>query len=338
MKKKIKKILKITSIMLLSCFALVGMYSSCMSFQYQQTKSYAENMEADREYDDIMLYNEKGGEPIVWVNPEYKSTLFFMEGFRALSPGGMYEEWLKELYNKHNINIIVPVYGLQSWPFKQRNRGGDWHYQEDIRTTTQIYDAYTSLLPQGHRVIVVSMSFGTLNNLAICSEGQRKPDASILLSPLNSELDFKAAGDLVHWFSKQTSWLRYVMPFSKASTPPNRVSPWDIVNEEKNKEVNDKFYINPEDSSEYGYQNEQIAKWIESELVPRVQNMDITVIWGDSDLFFNQNGFKHLAEKLDDAGNTVETKVIENSGHMVLMDNGEDVVKSIILDKLIQNQ
>ncbi len=329
-----KKILKIIGFILLVIFAIFGLYKAIIYIQYLSIKAYAEDFEKGREYDPELLYLKKGGEPLFLVKKEYDTTLYFVEGFRALAPAGMYADWFHKLHNEYRINIIAPVYGLQSFPFEQRDRGDEWHYQEDMRTGLQIFDAYTSLLPDNHKVITASMSFGTLINLTICAKADRKPDFVVLMSPLNSYLDFKAAGDLVHWFSKQTSWLRYIMPYSKASTPPNRVSPWDIVNDEKNKEIYREFYMNPEDSAEYGYQNEAIAKWMEDKLIPKVNDMKITVIWGDSDLYFNQDGFKNISEMLDNAGNDVETHIIKNSGHMVLMDNGEEEVKDIILEIL----
>ena len=78
--------------------------------------------------------------------------------------------WLRYLHQKEKVNIIGPVYGLQGYPFNERNR--QWYFQEDIREALQIYDAYTSLLPDSHRVVVASMSLGTLPNLAICAPGK----------------------------------------------------------------------------------------------------------------------------------------------------------------------
>ncbi len=49
----------------------------------------------------------------------------------------------------------------------------------------------------------------------------------------NSGLDYQAAGPLIHWLSKQTSWLQYIILFTPLSAPPNRASVWDIVNREK---------------------------------------------------------------------------------------------------------
>lgn len=331
MKKYIRKTCNAMVILL----ALFGLYTLFMEWQYQNIKDYSTTIESQREYDDVLLYNLKGGTPVFLVKPENKKTLFFIEGFRALSPAGVYMDYFRELHEKENINIVVPVYGLQSWPFVQRNRGKHWHYQEDMRTVIQIYDAYTSLLDESHKVITASMSFGTLPNLGICLKAKRKPDSVILMSPLNSGLEFKASGKLVYWLSTQTVWLRYIVPYSKQSAPSSRASTWDIVNDEKNKEIHSQFYSNTENSAQYGYMNGQIAQYMEKKMIPQIEGHRITMIWGDSDLYFGQDGFLNLAALLG-KNNTVTTHIMENTGHMVLLDNGEDEVKSIMREIMKQ--
>lgn len=331
---KVKKGLRVIIFILVVVFAIFGFYNALIYMQHRSIKTYVESREAEREYEPELLYNLNGGEPLFLVNPDYEQTFIFFEGFRALAPAGMYEEWFREIHQRHQVNIIVPVYGLQSFPFAQRDRGAEWHYQEDMRTGIQIYDAYTSLLPENHRVVTGSMSFGTLVNLAICAKSERKPDAVILMSPLNSGLDFRAAGEIVHWLSKQTSWLRYVIPYSRAGTPPGRATPWDIVNDQINREVAETFYMNYEDSSQYGYQTEIIATWMEERLVPLAKDLEITLIWGDSDLYFSQDGFHNLAASLEKAGNKVSVGVMQNSGHMVLLDNDRVKAREIILEQL----
>jgi hypothetical protein len=37
---------------------------------------------------------------------------------------------------------------------------------------------------------------------------------------------------------------------------------------------------------------------VEKELIQQVKGKDITVVWGDSDLLFSQDGFKVFTEKL----------------------------------------
>ena len=52
---------------------------------------------------------------------------------------------------------------------------------------------------------------------------------------------------------------------------------------------------------------------------------------GDSDLYFAQKGFANTTAILEKYGNTVEHVVLKNSGHMVLVDNGEVQLKAKIL-------
>jgi len=312
--------------------ALIGAYRVFIDLQFTSTKKKVEAIEAKRSYDPDLLYYKDGGEPLVLVNPEYKTTLFFMEGFRTQSPAGMYEQYFRELFNKYKVNVVVPVYGIQSAPFSYRNR--DWRFQEDMRLVLQVYNAYTALLPPGHRVVTCSQSFGTLPHAAIGAFVQRKPDAMIFLSPHNTGLDFKASGPFVHWLSKQTSWLQYVVLFSMAAPAPGRASVWDIVNNEKNLAMAARNDTNPEDSSRYGYINEKVAAYIETRLLPKLGGMNCTVVCGDSDLYFAQTGFDHFTEVLRSAGASVSFTRIKNSGHMVLLDNGENEVKAIIASVL----
>lgn len=315
-------------------FMIIGIYTLIIKLQYFLTKNKVEKVENNWQFDDIMKYNKNGGEPLILVNPEYKSTMFFMEGFRTQNPAGMYIDWLKKLHEKHKVNIIVPVYGLQSSPFKLRNRSSNWHFEEDIRTCVQIYDAYTSLLPKEHKVITVSQSFGTLPNLVIASKGIRKPDKMFLLSPLNTGMEFRASGKLVYWLSKQSAWLQHIVKFSYASPASGRKSIWDIVNEEKNINTDKLNNANLEDSAAYGYQVEKVAKWIETVLIPKISNMNITLVWGEEDLYFSQQGFINLAKLLKDNGNIIDELSLKNSGHMVLLDNGEDILKKLIENEL----
>jgi len=247
-------------------------------------------------------------------------------------PAGMYVDWLQELHRTAKTNIIVPVYGLQSSPFAMRNR--QWFFQEDMRTVLQIYDAYTALLPADHRIVTVSMSFGTLPHLAIAAHAQRPPDALVLLSPLNTGMEYKVARKLVYWLSKQTAWLQHVILFSTITPPPNRATVWDIVNRQANLRIAAQVPINPEDNVRLGHQVELAAAWMERDLVPQVKGRDITLVWGDSDLFFSQAGFGALAAQLRTSGNHVDTVTVRDSGHMVLLDNGGALVKSLIAQRL----
>jgi pimeloyl-ACP methyl ester carboxylesterase len=313
-------------------FALVGAHRLLLDWQWNSKRESVMKIEAEREYDPDLLYHKNGGEPLFLVRGENATTLFFMEGFRTQSPAGMYLDWFRELHETMGVNVVVPVYGLQSAPFDYRNR--DWKYQEDMRLATQVYDAYCAALPEGHRVTVCAQSFGALPALAIAAFARRRPDALVLLSPHNSGLDFKASGPIVHWLSKQTEWLQHVLLFSDATAAPGRASAWDIVNEERNLAVAKRGDVNPEDSSRYGRLNEIVAEYAERSLIPKLSGYRIDVVCGDSDLYFSQEGFERFAGLLHAAGNEVTMTRLIESGHMVLLDNGANRVRAIILAAL----
>jgi hypothetical protein len=190
------------------------------------------------------------------------------------------------------------------------------------------------MLPKDHRVVTVSQSFGTYPHAGILARAARKPDAAIFLSPLNTSMEYRAAGEFVFWLSKQMNWIQYVISFTKPAPSPSRVSVWDIVNPEKNKKMADRFPINPEDNSHHGVQVQETAQLMESTLYPQIKGKKILVVNGDSDLYFAQKGFITTTAILEKCGNTVEHIVLKNSGHMVLVDNGEDQLKAKIISVL----
>jgi len=258
-----------------------------------------------------------------------------MEGFRTQNPAGMYMDWFNELHSRYNINILVPVYGLQSSPFELRYR--EWFPQEDLRTVLQIYNAYTAMLPKNHRVVTISQSFGTYPHSIILARGIRQPDAAVFLSPLNSKIEYRAAGDFVFWLSKQMNWLQYIVSFTKPAPSPNRASVWDIVNPEKNREMAERFPINPEDKAHHGVQVQETAIFMETTIYPEIKNRKILIVNGDSDLYFAREGFTNSASLLKHNGNEIEHVILKNSGHMVLADNEEDSLKKLILNILKGN-
>jgi pimeloyl-ACP methyl ester carboxylesterase len=329
---KLKKGLKILLFLLLIFLAIIGLHKLLLNIQYASMAKYANEFESKNEYTEITKFNKNGGEPLFLVNKKNNLTIFFMEGFRTQNPAGMYRDWLDFLHEKQNINIVVPVYGIQSSPFYLRNR--QWHFEEDLREIIQIYEAYTTNLPENHKIIVVSQSFGALPNSFICLEAKRKPDLVVFLSPLNSFMEYKAAGPIVYWLSKQTSWLRYIFLFTKPSAAPNRKSVWDIVNDEKNLYYAENFPINPEDSAELGYKSQKAAVFMEKNILPLIKNLTIFVAWGDQDLYFSQKGFENFVNILS-SQNKVESLKLDNSGHMVLLDNGEKILKEKLLSLII---
>ena len=327
-----KLILKIAVTAFVLVFFCVGFYQFFMWLQSERTRKSVELFESKRTYDPDLYYYPKYGEPLFLVKPGNAATLFFLEGFRTQAPAGMYLDWFTELHRKFGVNVVVPVYGLQSSPFFLRNR--DWHVQEDLRLALQVYDAYTAALPAAHRIVTASMSFGAIPQAAILAKSPRKPDAAFFMSPLNSGLDYRVSGPLIHWLSKQMGLIRFVMPYSMAAPSPSRASVWDIKNRESNLSMATKIDANPEESSYYGYLTEVNAKWLEERLLPQVKGLKIIVSWGDDDLYFSQDGFKRFAGNLEKSGNIVRTEILPNSGHMLLLDNSREKIKGLILEAL----
>lgn len=286
-------------------------------------------MEKDKnkEYDPDLLYRKDFGSPVFLVDPSYTKTLFFIEGFRIPnSAEAWYGDWMKKVHRELKVNIISPMYGLQGWPFPYRNR--EWYYQEDMRQVLQIYQAYTARLPKDHKIIIASMSFGTLPNLTICAKADRRPDAVILMSPMNSQLDFRLSGPTIAKIAKlimENAWVSDVMLYNKAQAAPNRASQYDIVNRDASRYWIAKPYVNAEDSMKQGYMTNVAAKFMEARIVPNVKGMKIQMIWGDDDLFFAQDGFKNLAALLGKT-NSVKTMVMKSAGHSILLDNGHEKV------------
>lgn len=323
MRSAMRRLLKYTLVI----FATLGLYRACLTAQHGCMRSTAQKIESERSFEPDLLYRKDGGEPLILTRPDARTTLLFLEGFRAQAPAGMYADYLREL-QAAGVNIIAPVYGLQSSPFDLRNR--DWHIQEDMRTVTQIYDTAAALLPRNDRLVVLGQSFGALPALAVAAKAKRKPDAIILLSPLNSGLEFKAAGPVVFWLSQQTRWLQHLLLYTRPGIPPGRESEWDIVNAEMNRRMAATGWVNPEDSARYGHQVEQSAQWLESVLLPQVKEQRILMRWGDSDLFFSQSGFARFCEKLGQNANQIDCAPLRDTGHMVLLDNGAAQLKTEI--------
>lgn len=124
------------------------------------------------------------------------------------------------------------------------------------------------------------------------------------------------------------------MPYMIRKKSPDRAGLWDIVNEESNRIVWENItskIINYEEALGGGVQVQKVAKYMEEDLVPQVKNREIYICYGDDDLYFSQDGFESLAKRFKSAGNKVTSIRADNSGHMILFDNGADEVKKLVL-------
>jgi len=332
---RVKKALRFLGAVIICTFALVGIYQTFLHWRYASIRDFVQGKEASRTYDRDLLYLSPLGEPVVWVKPGNRVTLFFVDGFRGQAGAGIYREWFRELHDRHHINIVSPITGLQGWPFKERNR--EWNYREDMRQALQIYDAYTASLPSGHRVVLATQSFGALSNLTINAFAKRKPDSSVLISPLNTKLAYRFGGPLVQWLSSQTGWLRHIMPFMRRGENPARTRVWGIVNDRMSREIWDsmaKDVVNWEENLDQGEEVKAAAKYMEEELAPKVIGRSFLLIYGDDDLFFTREGFGGLAALLRKAGSIVDEVPLEKTGHMALFDNGGPQAKNMIVSLL----
>ncbi|PKL24211.1 MAG: hypothetical protein CVV47_10700 [Spirochaetae bacterium HGW-Spirochaetae-3] len=306
---------------IMSPFALYGLWKAVLGAQKAIVGRRVAAVEARRTYDPVLRYHRDGGEPLFLVSPKHDTTLFFLEGFRTQSPAGMYRERFQKLFET-GVNVIVPVYGLQSSPFDLRNR--DWRLEEDLRLVGQVYDAYAATLAPGHRIIVCAQSFGAIPASSVAAFSSRRPDALVFLSPHNAELDFRVSGPMIRWLSRQSAWLRHLVRFSWAAPAPGRASVWDIVDTDRNLATAARGDANPEDATEYGYRNELAARLMEASILPAVSGYDAWVVCGERDLYFAQSGFDRFASALRSGGNRVVFDRLAGSGHMVLLDADAD--------------
>ncbi len=328
----VKRFLKILVILAVSYFALKGLYGSFLDYSYNSVRKFVEQKESSRVYNkDLMYLENPNGYPIMMVNPSNKKTLFFVEGFRGAVGIAIYKDWLEKIHIENKVNIIGPIVGLQGWPFAQRNR--EWHYQEDMRQSLQIYDAYTANLPPDHRIIIATQSFGALSNATIMAFGKRSPDASVLMSPFNSQIEYKSGGAVVKWLATKRRTLQYIMPYMTRKQNPERASYWDIVNNENNIDVWEKTaskIMSWEENMHKGIQLDEAAAYMEKDLLPQIHDKKIVIIYGDEDLYLGKAGFENLAAILKKSGNTVQTIELKKTGHMLLFDNEADKAKAVI--------
>lgn len=328
LKKRIKKVLKITITIIVLFFAVIGLHKLFYNYKWNSVQTEVEKRDkVQKTYDEDFLFQKPDGEPLILTNPSYKQTVFIIGGFRAAH----FLDYFKKLHNEEKVNVIAPISGLTSWPFSYRNR--EWFYQEDMRNFYQFYNIYTSKLPKDHRITVLSMSFGALSNTAIGARAERKPDVQIYLSPLNTQLDYRAASPFMAWLSSKIGILQHFVPFVIRSKNPKRAGMWDVVNDEKNKAAWNRYgtrVVNWEENLHQAVRVREAAKYMEKTLIPKMKGQNVIIMHGDDDLFFSQKGFQDLASGFEKSGNKVKLIPLEKTGHMILNDNGGDKAKDII--------
>lgn len=76
-------------------------------------------------------------------------------------------------------------------------------------------------------------------------------------------------------------------------------------------------------------------KYLQDNLLPQIANIPYLILAGDSDLYFTQEGFAEFASILAKK-NSGKFIILKKTGHMVLLDNGAEEAKSIIISMLIK--
>lgn len=327
-----KGLLKSLLLIILLILGFSGAYHIWLDWY---TESVLEEVETrdrgHKEYDPDFMFNKKYAEPFIRVNPGYTTTLYIFGGFR----GFHYYDFFEELHRNEKVNIIAPVTGLTGWPVRMRTR--KWYYQEDMREHIQMYEIYTSRLPKNHRVVTMSMSFGALPHATIAVRAQRKPEAMLFLSPLNTGLDYRAASPVVAWLSSKIDYLKHIIPVMIRSKNPARAGMWDVVNDEKNLEGWEAYgpkVIKWEENLDQAVEVRRAGNFLIHDMIPRVQGRDIVILHGDDDLVFSEKGFAGFEEALRKAGNRVNRYPLKDTGHMVLNDNGGEKARQVISEVL----
>lgn len=309
---------------------------------------HVERIERNVPYDEDMQFCLERGEPLFLTKLEHTTTLFFIDGFRIRPAVGMYGEWLHSLHEEHGVNIIAPTVGQQSLPF--RLRAQPWSLHRLMREGLQLYDAYTSTLPPGHRVVVGSFSFGSLVSMGIAAK--RKPAHVVIMSPLPANiraprpltgrmrppfgqmLNFvlDRALDPTHPFRlERMGWLEGVMPYY---VRPTVNGGWDIADRELREKYNAEIHNGQELGLRDIFELLRAMGYQRDRLLAQITGMDFTMMWGQKDLIIEAPLTENLCDILERGGNRVRRMPFERSAHNLLLDCEADAVKQGFLDAL----
>ncbi|HWO93670.1 MAG TPA: hypothetical protein VNL92_02810 [Dehalococcoidia bacterium] len=319
---------------------------------YGMTRRRVIRLERPVNYDPDLLYPEPLGKPIYLVKPENDTTLLFLSGFRTLTMPGQHLDWFRELHEQHGINILAPVFGIQSLPFDQRMVGTT--VERDVREVMQVLDAYRSTLPADHRIVCSCISYGAIPSLAIAAmrdvsdfiltgpapiitpPGPTTRTPSIVRRLKNPVLRPIAASLLKRLHNPESKGMRLTLAIAGQLVPTmarrRLESGWDIEHEERRQYAYDNLPL-PADVplADAKSMLTGIALTRESYL-PRITGKRFLIAWGELDSLVTPEQNEALADELEQLGNEVIRRGYENSGHLVLMDGELEQVQDDILE------
>ncbi len=330
-------------------FAVIGANRLYESLFIRGVRKYVEKIESDVAYDDLQFC--KDGRPLFLSNPDYDTTLLFVDGFRIRPSVGMNHEWLTSIHHNLKVNILAPVVGLQSMPFWLRNK--EWSYLEELRQTIQIYDSYLSARGPGHRMVLSSFSYGSVAALTIAAK--RNPSQVLLLSPIPAELALpeQQIDRLPGWirgaarsvlraglrseglvYGRRWGWIQYLLPHYLR--PGGASGGWDIADRECRQKFNSEIHNGQELRLRDLLEIYDAMRFIRTRLLGDLRGKKITLFSGLRDSIMTRETAALFAEQLAEAGCDIEHLIYEKSAHNLLLDSEADRVKQDFAERIQQ--
>ncbi len=300
-----------------------------------------EHIERDVVFDPVLGICAEG-EPLFLHEPANDTTLFFFDGFRIRPAASMHRDWLTELHQSARVNVIAPVLGHQSMPFAMRNK--DWSHQEECRAAAQLVHAYRLAQGPDHHVVVAGFSWGAMHAYTLSALGLA--DAAVLVSPLPHRLD-TAINATVKRNGPAARALKFVLRrilgghgyWLLGRLLPYYLRPgvsggWDIADPELRRRYNAEI-LNGQELRLYDvFEIIDAVGHVGSELMPRIRDRDVTVVWGRKDSIISEPVYEDLVRALTHNGNRTSSVPVEGSAHNILHDAGAGEARRAIRDSI----
>ena len=286
------------------------------------------------------------GQPVLLHDPSYDTTVVFFDGFRIRPAASMHREGLERLHREQRVNVLAPVLGHQSMPFRLRNR--DWNHQEECRAAAQLVQAYKAAQGPDHQVVVVGFSWGAIHCYTLAALGLC--DSIVLISPLPHRLDIQArrvirsngiAAKSLRWLltaifsGRGYGLLGRVLPYYMR---PGVSGGWDIADPELRARYN-RDLLNGQELRIFDvYEIVAAVGHVHAELLPRITGTDVTVVWGRRDSMIVEPVFEDLVRAFAVLGNRTYPVPVAESAHNVLHDAGAATAWRAVADAVVRRR
>lgn len=312
MKKALKKILRIITFLL--ALSVIYTFGYRAVFTFLENRSVKSSTQAD-----LTQY----GKGISWIREGNKKTLFFIPSTEEAAVSELYGSWLKELYEKQGVNIIVPLFNTRS--LSPSLGSTIVNPDERTREIVNLFKVYSSMAGQNHKITVMSTGNGSLQALELAGLDVNI-DKIILLSPLTG-----TPRPMGNFFFRLSGFplLSYLMPWLPESYGKYRAGKADILNDSLNtgfEEKYGKFYPDFRNTVQYY----RYARSAASETFDNIRANRIFLIYGDDDLSYSLEGFERMGDALKEKKCEVTVMRLASSGRMVLFDNDRERITDLI--------